>query len=72
MPAPSDMQALLEEVSERYGPALRAGLLSLDGRALGNNAVVLVNGRNIAHLEGIKTPLSEDDVVSIFPLVAGG
>jgi len=72
MPAFSDLQALLEELSDCYGPAMRAGLLSLDGQSLGGNAVVLINGRNIAHLSGLATPLSSDDVVSIFPLVAGG
>ena len=72
MPVQPNVQALLLEVSGRFGPTMRAGLLSLDGQALGDNAVVLVNGRNIAHLSGLLTPLSDDDAVSIFPLVAGG
>ncbi len=34
--------------------------------------IVLVNGRRIDNLDGLETPLSDGDVVSIFPPVAGG
>ena len=35
-------------------------------------STVLVNGRNIEHLEGKYTALKDSDTVSIFPMVAGG
>lgn len=72
LPAPPKMSALLTELSARFGPALRAKLLSADGQDLGRDAIVLVNGRHITHLVGLDTPLTEEDVVAIFPLVAGG
>jgi molybdopterin converting factor small subunit len=31
-----------------------------------------VNGRNVHFTGGLDTPLSPDDQVSIFPMVAGG
>jgi molybdopterin synthase sulfur carrier subunit len=33
---------------------------------------ILKNGRNIKALDGINTPLSEGDIVAVFPPVAGG
>lgn len=72
LPAPPDVLVLLLALSERYGPALRERLLSPDGLCLGDDAIVMVNGRHITHLQGLATALTEDDVVAIFPLVAGG
>ncbi|WP_297499021.1 MoaD/ThiS family protein [Thermococcus sp.] len=34
--------------------------------------IILVNGKNIEHLQGFDTPLSDDDTVSIFPPAGGG
>ena len=34
--------------------------------------IVMVNGRHIAHVGGLDAPISDGDVVSIFPLVGGG
>jgi molybdopterin synthase sulfur carrier subunit len=72
LPAPVDMLALLTQLSEQYGAELRRWLLSPDGSEKGEDAIVLVNGRHIEHLQGVQTPLTEQDVVSLFPLVAGG
>jgi molybdopterin synthase sulfur carrier subunit len=70
--APSNLLSLITELSARYGPVMRTRLLSADGQNAGADAVILVNGRHIEHLAGLKTPLCEKDVVAIFPLVAGG
>ena len=53
-----------------YGREL-CSLLLEDGK-LGSKIIVLVNGRNVVHLQGMDTPLEKDDEVSIFPVVAGG
>jgi molybdopterin synthase sulfur carrier subunit len=71
MPATDNLRTLLHQVSERW-PGLRTEVLSPDGSALGKDAIILVNGRSIEHLQGIETPLSEQDTVSMFPRVAGG
>lgn len=33
---------------------------------------VMRNGRDIAHLDGLETPLADGDRLSVFPPVAGG
>lgn len=39
---------------------------------LKKDVMILVNGRNIWSLDGLKTKLKKEDVVSIFPPVCGG
>jgi len=72
VPAVPDIWELLIDLARRYGAKLRSELITPDGTDVGVNAIILVNGRNIAHLTGKNTPLTESDVVSIFPMVAGG
>ncbi len=48
-----------------------AGELVVDGE-LREHLSVLLNGRDVVHQEGLDTPLSEGDAVSVFPPVAGG
>lgn len=72
LPAPATIGNLLESICTSYGQAVRKKLLSDDGTELGPDAIVLINGRNIMHLGMLSAPLVEDDVVSIFPIVAGG
>lgn len=33
---------------------------------------IMKNGRDVVHQEGVDTPLSEGDTLSVFPPVAGG
>jgi molybdopterin synthase sulfur carrier subunit len=72
IPATQDVWALLAQLGEQYGDVIRAKLFTPDGSDVGDEAIVLVNGRNILYLNGKHTPLTEADEVSIFPLVAGG
>ena len=72
IPVPRDVWALLTLLGERYGAPIRAMLFTPDGTGIGENAIILVNGRNIRHLNGKDTPLYETDVVCVFPMVAGG
>lgn len=71
MPAPSTLHELLYQVSDKW-PGLRDKLLSPDGQNIGADAIVLVDGRDVRHLQGIDTPLSEESSVALFPRVAGG
>ena len=68
---PSSVLELLEEVSRRW-PAFRPLVLNEAGTEKGEDAIILVNGRHIEHLEGVRTALSEADYVAFTPLVAGG
>jgi len=71
--APTDRRALLTPLAQRYGaPFRRAVFAGDDGDALSEAIIILVNGRSVVHLQGLATPLRDDDEVSIFPMVAGG
>jgi MoaD family protein len=34
--------------------------------------IIMINGRHIAHVGGLDAPVSDGDVVSIFPMIGGG
>ena len=57
------VKALLEEIRELHGEEINRYL---------DACIVLVNGTNIGYLKGARTKLEDDDLVSIFPPVAGG
>lgn len=71
LPAPRDVLELLEILEQRY-PDFQGLLLNDDHTDKGCDAIVLVRGRHIEHLDGVRTPLSEQDYVAVTPLVAGG
>lgn len=68
---PATAYDLLRFLAKRYGPAMERMLFTGDG-AISENAILLVNGRRIDHLQGGDTPLTREDTVSLFPMVAGG
>ena len=57
-----NVKQLMRELAMRYPEAERYLKIS----------TVVVNGKNVIHLKGGRTKLSEDDVVSIFPPMGGG
>ena len=71
IPAPDSVLALMEELSTRW-PEFRSLILNEGGNDKGDDVIIMVNGRHIEHLDGVATPLTEDDYVAITPLVAGG
>lgn len=71
LPAPRDVLELLEILEQRY-PDFQGLLLNDDHTDKGRDAIVLVCGCHIEHLDGVRTPLSEQDYVAVTPLVAGG
>ena len=64
------LSKLLCDLCARYDRRFRSWVL--DGDDLGAAIIILINGRDARHLNGINTPLQPDDTVSIFPMVAGG
>ncbi len=61
---------LLRSLSSRYGPEFRRWVL--DGDALGNSVMIVINGQDARHHGGAETRLTAHDVVSILPIMAGG
>jgi molybdopterin synthase sulfur carrier subunit len=68
---PVDVLGLLRDLCRRW-PEFSDKILTPDGEDLGLDAIVLVNGRHIQHLDGVHTRLTNDDTVTVLPLVAGG
>ena len=52
-------------------PRLSEAIWYADG-SLAGHVVVILNGRDIRHLAGDDTPISNDDRLSVFPPVGGG
>ena len=61
---------ILHALVDRY-PELREAIWYADGSLAGHVAVIL-NGRDIRHLDNVNTPLTDDDTVDLFPPVGGG
>ena len=61
---------VLEKLTGEY-PALKERILDDDGN-LQSYMNILINGRSIRFLDGLDTPIKEDDQFAIFPPVGGG
>lgn len=61
---------LLNRFFDRY-PKLRSEMLEPTGE-LKEFINIFINGRNIAFLKDMATPLSDGDIIALFPPVAGG
>jgi adenylyltransferase/sulfurtransferase len=68
----TDVSSLLDWLVRKFGEKMLMQLYEPGTRKLRGIVHVLVNGRSINLLEGLKTPLKDGDVVAIFPPVAGG
>jgi molybdopterin synthase sulfur carrier subunit len=68
----ADVGSLLDELVRKFGKKMRMQLYEPGTRKILGTTHILVNGRSINLLEGLKTPLKDGDVVAIFPPVAGG
>ena len=67
---------LLEHLEERHGIPLvdLSQPEGCDGERPDplSTLIIMINGRHIAHVGGLNAPVTDGDVVSIFPLVGGG
>lgn len=61
---------LLQQLTDRFGE-LRKHLFNEEGK-LRSFVNIYVNEEDVRHLQRDQTPLSEQDVVSIVPSIAGG
>jgi len=64
------VEELLCRLVGRYGKKFEK--LVFENDKLRNYVKILVNGRNIEHLDKLKTRLNDNDTVAIFPPVGGG
>jgi molybdopterin synthase sulfur carrier subunit len=62
---------LLNQISDERGTKFRNTVFDEEGN-LRRYIKVLVNGRGLHVLQGLDTPLSDGDIIALFPPVAGG
>ena len=76
LPYEETIGALARSLCDRYGDKLRQKIFPVgnpDGEVkFGPEIIILINGRHVNHLGGAAAPLNPDDLVDIFPVVAGG
>ncbi len=68
----SSLQDLLLLMVERWGTELSSRLFDSDGTGLLPHNRIMVNGRDLAFLDGVMTALHDQDEIHIIPPVAGG
>jgi MoaD family protein len=69
----STIRGVLNELSERFGRKFRDLLFDPETAEVRTLNQILVNGRHYRYLEGrLDAPLKDEDVLAIFPPVAGG
>lgn len=61
---------ILHALVDRY-PELSEAIWYADG-SLARHVAVILNGRDIRHLDNVDTPLTDDDTLDLFPPVGGG
>ena len=65
----AEKAALIDDLESRH-PGLRNRLV--DGEGLRRFVNVYLNDEDVRFLEGLKTPVSDGDTVTVLPAVAGG
>jgi molybdopterin synthase sulfur carrier subunit len=66
-----NISQLLMRVQQQMPTPFVQKLLDEDGSMLAGT-IILVNRHNIHHLEGLQTPVNDNDVIAMFPPGAGG
>ncbi len=67
----SNLYDLLSSLCDKYGPQFRSWIVD-ENDEFGGLSIVLVNGVDCRSLQGNETILKSDDIIAIFPPMAGG
>lgn len=62
---------LIEKLDQDFEGYFTEKLLEEDG-SIARGTIILVNGKNIFHINKLKTKVSDGDVITLFPPSAGG
>lgn len=63
---------LIDNLTSEYRTLAPLIYESQESKLLNSDVMILVNGRNIEALQGLKTELKSTDIISIFPPICGG
>ena len=62
---------LIKKLDQDYDGYFSRKLLAEDG-SIARGTIILVNGKNIFHIDKLETEVSDGDLVTLFPPSAGG
>lgn len=62
---------LIKKLDQDFDGYFTKKLLDED-RSISPGAIILVNGKNVLHLDKLDTPVTNQDTVTLFPPSAGG
>jgi molybdopterin synthase sulfur carrier subunit len=71
VPSGSNITTLMGLLHQKYGQEAGAKVFKSDG-SMSHVLIILVNGTDIRHLDGMDTELQGGDVVVVMPIIAGG
>ena len=69
---PASIRAVVQKLVELFSPEFKQALIDPELGDPRPNALIMVNGKEISVLEGLKTELDEGDEVVIVPVSHGG
>jgi Molybdopterin converting factor, small subunit len=72
IPGNHSLLELLDFLCGKYGNNFSQNVFNNDRSELGEDIVILVNGKNVALSSGINTLLKDDDTIAILPAIMGG
>jgi molybdopterin synthase sulfur carrier subunit len=72
MPSGSDLEALITRLVRDYGETLSTYLYGAEGQGILPHIRLMINGRDIEFLHGLKTDLHDGDEILILPPISGG
>lgn len=64
--------SLMQYLSEKLGKNFNNALINPETGQIRYYIKIMVNGTDIAVLDGLKTIIKEDDIIQVFPPIAGG
>lgn len=62
---------LIKKLDQDYDDYFTQKLLE-DDRSISPGSIILVNGKNVIHLDKLETTINNNDTVTLFPPSAGG
>jgi molybdopterin synthase sulfur carrier subunit len=71
VPQGSSLHNFIVELVKNGNPELLEKLME-NGKKVPSKIKILVNGRDIKHLEGLETEIKDRDLISILPIAGGG
>ena len=67
-----NIKQLIEKLDKKYDNIFTKKLLSDSGSEIDRGTIILVNGHNVLHLDGLDTKVGNSDKIAVFPPSGGG